>query len=814
MKKIILLTLTSLLAFTMNAQQDDFYKKLGSNCPNVPLELFFDKNNDLHSVSFANDTIFVHQYDSANGTWGLKRFAPHFGMGVGYDEPSNYAKSKKILPFYLKDTLYISISHIATNQWYRILKESGSDTFKTVIQEQAGWINDLVVYNDTAYLGGTMLFPSWWRHLGKFDGTKLDSIPLSNSSVIMDLELVNDTLYAIDGQKCYTYNIGNRISAVYYDFGPKDLIALTSFNGGIYIGSSSNNYPVYHLSKGQLLDTILNPVPGFKTFDNYRMQEFMQHDGKLYQIFTIFRADKIGQNYGLRVLQNKAFKSIVPPNHINESDSFIDFSGVLVSNGIHLYYIPRVKMEANGDTLNIAQINPDSIQYFLNDTIFMQAFVDNDSTGDYSIGDTITSGSLFMLKDNWYEFQFSNASLNTFLIPDFMEVSVGAFSYDKCFKLPFSGKLKSDNLQPGKTRDTLLFPFRPKITSSKIKGTLYLTHRARLNDTIQNVFKIEETGCPISSKQVYARIILAKNTKYISSNPALNKKLGDTLNFTKSFVDVYNPLNWSFKTSYSNTDFKIGDSVIHFLEIFSDSTFLNQISRDSLLTRMGYSYDPNIKTCQPSGIVTKDFDKVRYTIHFENEGNDVARKVIIKDTIDTRLPALYFQMMGSSHPYDVTIQNNIVTWTFNNINLKGKSEDPKASRGWVAFEIKVNTPLAIGDSVRNKAGIYFDLNEPIITNYAMVRREKLKVNNDKDFIRVPTSKNLLVYPNPATNKVTFKNLLSTAVTVNIYNVLGSQMATIVLTEKDGLDYDISHLSKGMYLLKIAETGESFKLLVE
>jgi len=227
---------------------------------------------------------------------------------------------------------------------------------------------------------------------------------------------------------------------------------------------------------------------------------------------------------------------------------------------------------------------------------------------------------------------------------------------------------------------------------------------------------------------------------------------------------------------------------------------------------MVYSYDPNEKVAQPSGFISKDIDKIKYTIHFQNEGNDVARRVIIKDTIDKGLSVLWFRMINASHPYVVTIQNNVITWIFDNINLSSKSKDDKASQGYVSFEVKVNGKMAIGDSLINNAYIYFDENPPVITNYASVKRI-IEVRENEELLRA-NGASLLVYPNPTENKIFLKNISNIPLSVVIYNVLGCKITTLIIDKQSVLTYDLPQLEAGIYLLNVKETGVSLKLMVE
>lgn len=143
--------------------------------------------------------------------------------------------------------------------------------------------------------------------------------------------------------------------------------------------------------------------------------------------------------------------------------------------------------------------------------------------------------------------------------------------------------------------------------------------------------------------------------------------------------------------------------------------------------RVGYalvvgSYDPNDKQVDPKGVgatgaISVTTDSLTYTIRFQNTGTASAINIIVKDTIDTDLDIATFSMISSSHPYSVSLKNpNIITWTFNNINLPDSNSNSPASNGYIKYNIKLKPGLAQGTQLTNTAHIYFDFNPAVLTN--------------------------------------------------------------------------------------------------
>ncbi|MBL0044609.1 MAG: T9SS type A sorting domain-containing protein [Flavobacteriales bacterium] len=142
------------------------------------------------------------------------------------------------------------------------------------------------------------------------------------------------------------------------------------------------------------------------------------------------------------------------------------------------------------------------------------------------------------------------------------------------------------------------------------------------------------------------------------------------------------------------------------------------------------SYDPNDKIARTStgwsdSQYFLDQDSwIDYTIRFQNTGTDTAFTVVITDTLEADLDMSIFEMGASSHPVEVTFRaGRLVKWTFNNILLPDSNVNEAASHGLVSFRIKPVLPLLPGTLISNTANIYFDFNEPVITEPSVLVAE-------------------------------------------------------------------------------------------
>ncbi|MEL7422378.1 MAG: FG-GAP-like repeat-containing protein [Bacteroidota bacterium] len=144
-------------------------------------------------------------------------------------------------------------------------------------------------------------------------------------------------------------------------------------------------------------------------------------------------------------------------------------------------------------------------------------------------------------------------------------------------------------------------------------------------------------------------------------------------------------------------------------------------------------FDPNIKEAYPTGIgpgrlIERDW-KLTYTIHFQNTGTDLARTVVLKDTLSPFLDLSTFQPVSSSHAYEWQIlADRTLIVTYPDINLPDSTSNLVGSQGLFSYSI---VPLAAAPAlslIENRAGIYFDFNPPIITNYTRhtIRKPRLE----------------------------------------------------------------------------------------
>lgn len=111
----------------------------------------------------------------------------------------------------------------------------------------------------------------------------------------------------------------------------------------------------------------------------------------------------------------------------------------------------------------------------------------------------------------------------------------------------------------------------------------------------------------------------------------------------------------------------------------------------------------------------------------------------------------------------------------------------------ILFIIKTLSTLNIGETVKNKANIYFDYNAPIEINEA---NTTFAVLSNSGFV---LDNSISVYPNPSDSKINI-NWNTAIKSIEIYDIQGRILETIIDNKNI---IDISEKSNGVYFLKIS-----------
>ncbi|MBK8497759.1 MAG: T9SS type A sorting domain-containing protein [Flavobacteriales bacterium] len=217
------------------------------------------------------------------------------------------------------------------------------------------------------------------------------------------------------------------------------------------------------------------------------------------------------------------------------------------------------------------------------------------------------------------------------------------------------------------------------------------------------------------------------------------------------------------------------------------------------------SYDPNDKVAATSSDLSQDLyyidqdEWIDYTIRFQNTGTASAIDVVVTDTIPAELDMATFEQGAASHVFDVSFKpGRVVEWRFANINLPDSTTDEAASHGMVGFRIRPRLPLLAGTVIANAANIYFDFNDPVITEPSVLTAE---FSTGTSRGSAPTE--LLVYPNPVSDLLVVSLMGAERLS---FRDLAGRVVLEARIDADRIQIALDGLSAGTYFLVVTNAG--------
>lgn len=280
----------------------------------------------------------------------------------------------------------------------------------------------------------------------------------------------------------------------------------------------------------------------------------------------------------------------------------------------------------------------------------------------------------------------------------------------------------------------------------------------------------------------------------IATIPPFTAVNGNKISISGNNIDAQKS---KFIEFYANvkTNAQLGDVI----ELKTETVTPFNVFNGQNLVFVRNSYDPNDKQVNHPKVDINDIDtRLQYQVRFQNTGNAPALKVVVTDTLDPLLDISTIEIGGSSHPFEVNFtENDVLVWTFNDINLPDNTSDLEGSQGYFTFSIKMKPNVSIGDEILNKANIFFDFNDPIITNAARTKILNLTSISESNSLHVT------LFPNPSSDIV---NLKSTYQIVHalVYNLQGIIVQDVRAEHIEMMD--ISKLSPGVYQVQLINTA--------
>lgn len=228
---------------------------------------------------------------------------------------------------------------------------------------------------------------------------------------------------------------------------------------------------------------------------------------------------------------------------------------------------------------------------------------------------------------------------------------------------------------------------------------------------------------PQVSGPVTVTMVIDPALTYDGATPTPTDVTGNTITWQFAPFSAFQHMNFNVNVQVpAGTPLgSIVTSTINVQNGLSDADPTNDtVSLDRTVTG---SYDPNDKTGytdatrSSSQFFLNQDEWIDYTIRFQNTGTDTAFTVVIRDTLDTDLNILSLDILGASHAFTPSFgTGRELIFTFDDINLPDSTTDLLGSQGYVSYRVKARSGLLPGDEITNSAGIYFDFNDPILTN--------------------------------------------------------------------------------------------------
>lgn len=170
-------------------------------------------------------------------------------------------------------------------------------------------------------------------------------------------------------------------------------------------------------------------------------------------------------------------------------------------------------------------------------------------------------------------------------------------------------------------------------------------------------------------------------------------------------------------------DVEIGETACLYFTAGADNACepaMDPYSENQICGEVRASYDPNDIRVWINGLERQDNipadSLMHFQIRFQNVGNDTAFTVVIRDTLPLNYDLETFVQGVMSHKGRVALQGRTLVWVFDDIMLPDSTTNEPASHGYVNFSIRHQRGLLPGALLPNRAGIYFDFNEVVLTN--------------------------------------------------------------------------------------------------
>jgi hypothetical protein len=436
-------------------------------------------------------------------------------------------------------------------------------------------------------------------------------------------------------------------------------------------------------------------------------------------------------------------------------------------------------------------------------------FTDQNNNCNYNITDLPTENipvKLFDNQNNLLATSYTVEGVYSFasLLPDTFQIKIEDNTLPIAIACGLSNNQSVNLDSANQTISNINFPvvcdtaYDIEVHSVNTQGWVFPGQSHTLNTNVTNNETWYNIDCGSSNNTGPVTITITGPVTFIAqASAALTPTvIGNTFTYNVADFNALTPTSFGLMF-LTDTTAQAGDQICVHVEI-------NPTPMDGDTTNNVYdfcyqvvnSYDPNMKEVYPVNVLPGYDDWFTYTIHFQNTGNAPAFNIRLRDTLDANLDINSFEVLGFSHPAQISINGNILTVRFNNIMLPDSTTDYEGSMGYFQYRLKPLPNLPNGTQIENTAYIYFDYNAPIITNttqnnFDMTVRTKDIIKEEEHYV---------LYPNPSAGIFMFKDNKSIK-TVEVFNMMGE----LILSQGNAKIINLQAYPKGIYVARVNGT---------
>ena len=602
-----------------------------------------------------------------------------------------------VVPYTTNATIWYAEYDTANNYlWHKILPRTGihSDYLLQAETDQSGYI----------YLRGV-----------SGDGTDVD--PGNDSSIIASTSVIFISKYTPNGDyiwhgyfdEAYNYN---------YIMRNGDMQVLD--NGDFFIANPISSS----------IDIDLSPNTHFPTLDTTTS-------------YFIAKYNAFGQlqNYG--VIEGLGF-STISNIEINETTKSIHTTSVMTTMG-------NIDIDPGPSISYISGTGITHAKYlYENNTISGIVYADLNNNTSFDAGDALIPNFLLTTSplntqyatnnNGYYE---SYAASGNYTVFPLSTIPYYSLITDSCTATFINPNNEIDSLNN--------FILQPLGTVNDL--SISITTLSIPRPGFDNIYRVTYTNKGNTTLNGDVTLNIDVNQTYISSSVIPDNITATELTWNFSSLNPFEQINIdvTFNTLASANIGTFANTSVTVNPVLNDTMPAN--NSDTIHQVILGSYDPNYKEVSDSILFTNQaLHEITYTVHFQNTGTYPATTVIVTDTLSSFLNLNTLEVISSSHNNTLSIHpQNVIQFTFNNIQLADSFSNEPASHGYIKFKAHTNNNLLPGDIIENTAAIYFDYNEAIITNTVSTL-----ITTPTSLSSIEQVNEVLLYPNPATSELIVK----------------------------------------------------------